>query len=107
VNSSNLRKGLVVLGLASCVLRVFAHASTQDDLKQAYQSATVVSVTKIPRPEIMRTMWAFALMARCTSEGTNQQPGTCPSPSTIGSMRESAMTLSIHLCQINKLKCPW
>ena len=46
--NTNLKKGLVVLGLALCTLRVHAHASTQDDLKQAYQSATVVSVAKIP-----------------------------------------------------------
>lgn len=44
----NMRRSLIVLGLASCMLCAYAHAGAQDDLKQAYQSATVVSVTKIP-----------------------------------------------------------
>jgi hypothetical protein len=46
--NTNMKKGLIVLVIALCTLRVHAHASTQDDLKQAYQSATVVSVAKIP-----------------------------------------------------------
>ena len=48
MNTSNIKKGLIVLGLASCMLRVYAHARTQDDLKETYQAATVVSVTKVP-----------------------------------------------------------
>ena len=46
--NTNVKKGLIVLVIALCTLRVHAHASTQDNLKQAYQSATVVSVTKAP-----------------------------------------------------------
>jgi hypothetical protein len=46
--NTNMKKGLIVLVIALWTLRVHVHASTQDDLKQAYQSATVVSVAKIP-----------------------------------------------------------
>ncbi len=48
MNTRNAKKKLVILCLASCMLLVYAHANTQDDLKQAYQAATVVSATKIP-----------------------------------------------------------
>ena len=48
MNTRNVKKNLGILGLASCMLLVYAHANTQNDLKQAYQTATVVSATKIP-----------------------------------------------------------
>src|SRR5208282_6894105 len=43
-----MKKSLVMLGLVSCMLLAYAQASTDDQyLKEAYQPATVVSVTKL------------------------------------------------------------
>jgi hypothetical protein len=41
------KKGLMVIGFVACMLPVLLHADTGQDLKGAYQPATVVSVTKV------------------------------------------------------------
>jgi hypothetical protein len=42
-----MKKALLVMGFFACVLPVLLHAGTEQDLKGAYQPATVVSVTKV------------------------------------------------------------
>src|SRR5208282_3386067 len=42
-----MKKALIAMGFFACLLPVFLHAGTEQDLKGAYQPATVVSVTKV------------------------------------------------------------
>lgn len=42
-----MKKALMIMGFLACLMPVFLHAGTEQDLKGAYQPATVVSVTKV------------------------------------------------------------
>jgi len=42
-----MKKALMAIGFFACLMPVFLHAGTDEDLKGAYQPATVVSVTKV------------------------------------------------------------
>jgi hypothetical protein len=44
-----MKKTLMVIGFFACLLPMFLHAGTEQELKGAYQPATVVSVTKLDR----------------------------------------------------------
>jgi hypothetical protein len=59
-----MKKALIVMGFFACLLPVFLHAGTEQDLKGAYQPATVVSVTKVGTTA--NYVYDIAIRVNCT-----------------------------------------